>query len=101
MFPIDPPGIPMPIDPVDIPIVVPLESVAVPTQVPVAADDPVPAATPGVVGPAGVDALPPHALRRTPKTRITETCDRRIGGSKSGFGRGNSAVHKIPKPDES
>jgi hypothetical protein len=48
MFLIDPPGMPMPIDPVDIPIVVPLESIAVPNLVPVAADIPFPVGLPGV-----------------------------------------------------
>jgi hypothetical protein len=81
MFPIEPPGIPMPIEAVDIPIVVPLESAAVPTQVPVAADVPVPVGLLGAVGPAGIDELPPHAVTPTAKARTVEIQKTRIGGS--------------------
>ena len=58
------------------PIVVPLESVAVPTQVPVAADVPVPVGLLGlvatVVGPAGVDVLPLHAAAVTAVKRVND-----------------------------
>jgi hypothetical protein len=94
MFPIEPPGIPIPIDPVDMPIVVPLESTAVPTHVPVTAETPVepldveaPAvgllgvgAT--VAGLPGVDALPLlHAASPTASVNTIETDHKRIGGS--------------------
>ena len=92
MFPIEPPGIP--IDPVDMPIVVPLESTAVPTHVPVTAETPVEPLD--VEGPAvgllgvdaiaaglpGVDALPPlHAANPTASVNTIETDHNRIGGS--------------------
>ena len=73
IVPTDP--MPMP-EPMDMPIVVPLESVAVPTQVPVAADVPVPVGLLGlvatVVGPAGVDVLPLHAAAVTAVKRVND-----------------------------
>jgi hypothetical protein len=89
MFPIEPPGIPIPIEPVDIPIVVPLESSAVPTQVPVAAAVPVPAGLLGVaataVGAVGIDVFPLHEAKPTARAKNIETCHMRIGGSKSSW----------------
>jgi hypothetical protein len=100
MFPIEPPGIPMPIEPADIPIVVPLESVAVPTQVPVnAAAVPVPVGLLGVVGPAGIDELPPHPAKTTAEARIIDTCHMRIGGSLFELGRLCSPVYKTQVAD--
>ena len=81
MFPIGPPGMPIPIEPVDIPMVVPLESAAVPTQVPVAAAVPVPIGLLGAVGAAGIDELPPQAVITTAKARTVEIHNTRIGGS--------------------
>jgi hypothetical protein len=68
----------MPIDPVDIPIVAPLESDAVPTQVPVTAD-----VCADVVGLLGPDVLP---LQPTTPVAIANTSaivHARIGGSLS------------------
>jgi len=87
MFPIEPPGIPMPMEPMDIPIVVPLESAAVPTHVPVAAAVPVAIGLLGAVGAAGIDELPPHAVTPTAKARTAETYNSRIGDSLSELGR--------------
>jgi hypothetical protein len=86
MFPIEPPGIPIPIEPVDIPIVVPLESNAVPTHVPAtAAEVPVPVGLVGAVAiavwPAGIDVFPPHEAKPTAKAKTIETCHMRIGSS--------------------
>jgi hypothetical protein len=66
----------------DIPIIVPLESDAVPIQVPVtAAEVPVPIGVLDVVAPAGTDELPPHPAITTAKARIIETCHIRMGDS--------------------
>jgi len=74
-------------EPMDIPIVVPLESAAVPTQVPVAADVPVPIGLLAAVEEAGIDELPPHAVTPTAKARTVETHNTRIGGSLFELGR--------------
>jgi hypothetical protein len=88
MFPIEPPGIPMPMEPVDMPIVAPLESTAVPTQVPVtAAEVPVPVGLLGVVAPAGIDELPSHPAVTTARARNSETCHPRMGASLFELGR--------------
>lgn len=85
---IDPtdPIIPMP-DAMDIPIVVPLESDAVPTQVPVATDVPVEVELLGVdataVGLVGFDALAAQAVNPTARIKTIERCQKRIGGSNS------------------
>jgi hypothetical protein len=84
----------------DIPIVVPLESAAVPTQVPVAADVPVPIGLLGAVGAAGVDEPPPHAAKATAKARIIETSHVRIRGSLSELGRAGSSVYKTQDADD-
>jgi hypothetical protein len=77
MFPIEPPGMPIPIEPVDIPIVVPLESNAVPIHVPVAAAVPVPVGPLGAVaipvGPVAVDEFPPHETKAMARATIIET----------------------------
>jgi hypothetical protein len=89
----------MPIEPVDIPIVVPLESAAVPTQVPVAADVPVPVGLLGVgataVGLVGIDVFPLHAVKPTTKAKTVDIDNTRIGDSlSSSLGRLRPALHK-------
>jgi hypothetical protein len=105
MFPIEPPGIPIPIEPVDIPIVVPLESNAVPTHVPVAAAVPVPVGLPGAVaiavGPVGVDVFPPHEATPTARAMIIGTCHKRIGDSMSSWlGRLCSSICRTQETDQ-
>jgi len=76
MLPIAPLDIPIP---VNIPIVVPLESAAVPTHVPVTVEGAVGAGVDATgVGVLGVTVLPLHAVHPTAMATTIETCHIRI-----------------------
>jgi len=86
-------------EPMDIPIVVPLESAAVPTHLPVAADVPVPIGLLAAVGAVGIDELPPHAVTPTAKARTVEIHNTRMGGSLSELGGIRPSVYRTQDAD--